>query len=683
MGISGFISILIFTVVVLLTGYFLSKINETMKSFLVIGLFFLTFIGPLAGKNVNQLTLNSPNNGSETISPFPHFTWNEHQDAFQKVGSPLSYEIQIAEDMNFHKIIDCDTVFLNRYIHDLPLKQGKYFWRVRALPYHLEPDSWSVSFNFTVKDCDFVIRVSKPKKMKDHTTQVLNAITKATKISQKGQTVKLVFPSGDYYFGKTFTGALIKLDDCHGIIIDGTGANLHFSHRNQGLFSAERSRDIVIKSFKIHYPKGSLFSQGLVKAVDVENNKVIVLFDKDHNFLNDQMQWNSDFAFLLDPLIDGRLKSNTNFFFRFKNDCVKNPDGSWTFTVNGKTEQWKVGDRVCFQYRSGSTPLVLLKDSKAITAYGITSYGAGGFQYAFYGGSVFNVLHCKTMIPDGEWMSGNADGLHVRGSKIGPWMEGCNFKALGDDAVALYARPASIEKVHPANDSCAVICKSNFFNLEPGDEVSFFQPIGGKILIETKVKTVKLVAGGLYEVIFEKTIPENLDITGSLQDVVQIWNRSKSSGDFVIRKNRFENIRRFGTVFRAKRGVIEKNIYIGASERAIAFVNEPAWPNGLYCSEIIIRNNSIKDSGFDSVNKKRASIGMSFLGRNSLATSIGPRNILIEGNIFDNSQSTEIEINCTRDAVIRNNQNILPSGESIPVLFSIKNSEEVSTSENK
>lgn len=678
------ITIFIFAIGFLFAGITFSIIGKTIKVFIVTESLFLVFSCPLEAKDfVNELILKSPANKSVTVLPFPHFTWSEHPAAFKEVGSPVSYEIQIAKDWNFRKIVDCDTISLNRYVHDLSLKPGKYFWRVRALPYKSKPDSWSALFNFRIKDCDYVIRVLKPTKMEDHTMQVLKAITKATNLSKKGRTVRLIFPSGDYYFGKTFTGGLLKLDDCKGIIIDGIGANLHFSHRNQGLFSSERSENIVVNGFTIHYPKGSLFSQGWVKSVDLQNNKVVILFDQGHNFDSDQVQWNSDFCYLLDSVIDGRLKSKTSFFFRLKNDCIKNSDGTWTFTVNGKIEQWKVGDRFCFQYRSGSTPLMLLKESKSITAYGVTSYGVGTFHYAAYGGSVFNVLHCKTLIPNGEWMSGNADGLHVRGSIIGPWMEGCNFQAMGDDAVALYARPASMLQIHPADNRNAVICKSDFFNLGVGDDVAFFKPIGGKILIETKVKKVKLLEDGQSEVIFEDTIPQNMNIIGTLQDVVQIWNRSKSSGDFVIRKNRFENIRRFGTVFRAKRGVVEENVYIGTSERAIAFVNEPAWPNGLYCSEIIIRNNRIKDSGFDSATAKKASIVMNFSGRNSSATSIGPRNILIEGNLFVNSQSNEIEINKTQNAVIRNNNNLLPSGEFIPALISIKNSEGVSIQDSK
>ena len=81
----------------------------------------------------------------------------------------------------------------------------------------------------------------------------------------------------------------------------------------------------------------------------------------------------------------------------------------------------------------------------------------------------------------------------------------------------------------------------------------------------------------------------DLVIDGELQYVDQLWNRSLSCGDFVIRNSRFCGIRRYGNVFRAATGVIENNIYESCSSAAIAFVNETQYPNGLYCSDITIR----------------------------------------------------------------------------------------------
>jgi hypothetical protein len=138
------------------------------------------------------------------------------------------------------------------------------------------------------------------------------------------------------------------------------------------------------------------------------------------------------------------------------------------------------------------------------------------------------------------------------------------------------------------------------FSAEPGDEVTFFRPQTGTILVETQVKSVARVEGG-WDVEFADSLPADLSIEGSLVTSDQIWNRSKSCGDFVVRHNRLERIRRFGVVFRAKTGVIEENHFQGTSASAIIFLNETQYPNGLYPSNIIIRNNVIQDCAFDAM----------------------------------------------------------------------------------
>ena len=74
---------------------------------------------------------------------------------------------------------------------------------------------------------------------------------------------------------------------------------------------------------------------------------------------------------------------------------------------------------------------------------------------------------------------------------------------------------------------------------------------------------------------------------------------------------------------RARRGIIENMEVRGASSRSIHFANETAFPNGLYPSEIIVRNNVIQDSGF--VAGYATPLKFLFSGEGSSAQSIGPR----------------------------------------------------------
>ena len=116
--------------------------------------------------------------------------------------------------------------------------------------------------------------------------------------------------------------------------------------------------------------------------------------------------------------------------------------------------------------------------------------------------------------------------------------------------------------------------------------------------------------------------------------------------------------------------------FIGNSTRAIVFRNGTQWPNGLYASEIIVRNNHIEDSSFDHVGRTPP-LAFFFYGFRTEATTIGPRNILIEGNFFVDCPRPEIGLTWTRNAVIRNNRAELESGKLVPVIVSQSNSENI------
>ena len=333
-----------------------------------------------------------------------------------------------------------------------------------------------------------------------------------------------------------------------------------------------------------------------------------------------------------------------------------------------------------------------------MTAFNLTTDGWGQMGFVSVKGSNFNILHCNTIMSEGKWMMGNADGVHIREHVTGPWIEGTHIQGLGDDGLALYARPMVVVALKPEGNPQAAIIDTLFFNLEVADEVSFFEPRQGKILLETTIVSVQQQADGRHLVLFSDELPDGMiteeELTndaeyqprggwdavanwGQIQDRTQIWNRSKSCGDFVIRNSRFTNIRRFGSVFRAKGGLVESNSYESVSRHAINFKNETQWPNGLYASEIIIRNNVIRDTGFDGTGDHPA-ISFIFERRGGGAVqSIGARNILIEGNTFQNCQSPVIGLEAVGNVVIRNNKQINEKGQSVPVQYRAERSENI------
>lgn len=596
---------------------------------------------------------------------FPHFDWEDHPDQFADVARPVSYEIQIATDEQFSSVIDQDFIMLSRYVRNEPFDPGTYFWRVRSITYDGTVSAWQDTLSFTIEKPQVVITVPVPAGEEDYTFIVQDHVAQAEASAAEGNTVKIIFPPGDYFFGNSLSGAVINLGGVRNIEIEGTGATFHLSKRSQVLIKTEACENISISGINVNYARGIFRVQGHIVSIDnAQARRVTVSVEEGSPDFDASSAPNNDIFILLHPTIDGRLKDKASHFYRME-DYSKNEDGTYSITLQsgGNFSSWEVGDRYVFHFRGGSPQVVNYENSRYVTAHSLTTNGWGNMGFVSVKGSHFNILNCKTILQEGDWMMGNADGVHIREHVVGPWIEGTDILATGDDGVALYARPTSIITAKPDGNEKTALCAAEFFNLERGDEVSFFQPTGGRILLETTVTNVRESGEG-FLVSFADVLPDDIITGSSLVDVTQIWNRSRSCGDFVIRNCQFINNRRYGLVFRSKRGVIENNLILGASSRAIIFRNETAVPNGLYASEIIVSNNRIEDSAFDGTGMQ-APISFGFEGRGSpTVQSIGPRNILIENNVIKDCPSPEIHLYGIQHVVIRNNIVINSAGET-------------------
>lgn len=612
----------------------------------------------------------NPRPGFITANPFPGFRWPAHPQAFQDVAHPVEYEIRISRKTPQGLItVDEDRVALNRYVHDQPLQPGEYRWQVRSL-HRGVAGTWSESAVFTIREAERVLRVNVADGLVEGLKAALQQLA-----PENTTPVRLVMPPGEHRIDSSFEGYVLDVSGRSDIVIDGRGAHVLFSSRKQGLMLAKNAKDIAILGMNCSYAKGCLRVQGRIRSIDLGRRCMTLSVDEGFPGFDASNHQKQDILYLLEPGRVGRLKTAAPNFLRADGPITQGSDGAWTFQSKRELDFCRVGDCFGFNFRSGSLHLVDASGAHGITAHGITTNGWGGMQFVSIEGGDMRLLHCKARLGEKEWMTGNADGVHIRGHDLGPWIEGMEINAIGDDAIALYARPSTIKTVADARGRDTVICRSDCFHLEPGDDVAIFHPLEGKILLETRVEKVTAEKGA-FRVSFAHSLPDGIRCEGPMQQSTQIWNRSKSCGDFMVRDSRFENVRRYGTVFRARRGVVENNYYAGISSRAIVFRNEAEWPNGLYASEIIIRGNTIVDTGFDNPGVQPA-VAFLFSGYKCGASGIGPRKILIEQNTFEKGSKPEMQFTWARDVMIRGNRVKTAAGTFIPAKYQAHNSLEI------
>jgi hypothetical protein len=605
-----------------------------------------------------------------TTNPFPGFLWAAHADAFRDVAHPVEYEIRISREASgsWH-IVDEDRVALNRYVHDQALEPGRYRWQVRA-HHRGVAGAWGEASVFTIREAERVLFVDPARGLIEGLRDVLKQVD-----AEKVSSARIVIRPGEYRLDPSFQGYLLDVSGRTNLIIDGRGARVLFASRKQGLMLAKDAREIVIQGFDCTYAKGSLRVQGTVRSVDRAGHRITLAVDEGFPGFDASDNTKQDILYLLEEGKVGRLKTAAPSFLRADGPIIRRPDGTWIFPCARELDFCRDGDRYGFNFRSGSLHLVDASGAHGVTASGIKTNGWGGMQFVSIEGGDMRLLHCKTRMDEGQCMTGNADGVHIRGHDLGPWIEGLQIHAIGDDAIALYARPSTIKTVAAGEDRRTVLCRSEWFNLSAGDDVSFFQPLEGLVLQETQVEKV-VAEKGAYRVSFAHALPDGMRCEGPVQQATQIWNRSKSCGDFMVRNSRFTNIRRYGTVFRSRRGVVENNHYAGISSRAVVFRNEAEWPNGLYASEIIIRGNTMIDTGFDNPGLQPA-VAFLFTGYQRAAGGIGPRHILIERNTFEKGSKPQMQFTGTRDVVLRGNRVRADEGTFVSATYQARNSEEI------
>ena len=586
--------------------------------------------------------------------------------------APISYDIEIASDADFRGVVDRDRINLARYIADRPLGAGSYFWRVRAVSPGGSPQSWSESRALRISSPDETIQVDL-KGQGEALPALRAAFEKAVEFSRTGRSVRILVPKGDYSLTPArptemdaFGKECLLLRDASNIVVDFGGSHIGIKRWGVAFTRVDKCRDIAFMNATVDWDEELPFTQAKVTAKDEKTGEIIARVEDGFPELDaPYFQRSEGFMLVMHPSIPGRMKAGTPIHFYVDKDAVKQGDHLWEFHVPGKDKlkYFELGDRVIkFARGNGGQSLCDSHDSERVTYCGITSYTTGGAGHytAFYD-SELAVLHCKELIKEGRWFGGNADGVHAKGNRIGPWIEDLTVNGIGDDSIAFYTRPAKIHAAHVNGDSRVFLFHDDSFNLEPGDEVAFFNPRKGVYFAEALVKESRL-EGGYHRVVFDRDIPMPEKTGPDLKLSDQVWNRSKSCGDFMVRNCRLTNVRRFGVVFRAMRGVVENNTIEGTSSSAILSVNEPYWPNGPMSSNILIQNNTLKNNCFDLshpfgtiaflLNKYPQGVGEGW----------GSYNILVRNNTISDWHKHAIQISGARNVLLENNK-ILPGTE--------------------
>jgi hypothetical protein len=204
----------------------------------------------------------------------------------------------------------------------------------------------------------------------------------------------------------------------------------------------------------------------------------------------------------------------------------------------------------------------------------------------------------------GRMRTSNADGGYFGSSRIGPWVENCDFTGLGDDVANAYASPFVVtNKLRQPTNTFALWMYNTGVKggppaaatsayLQVGDQLDFFDALNGVIFDQAAVTAVNL-----------PNVTVDHDITnivaGTYETNTLIFNNSLNTSAVYLNDN-FSNSRIHGIYCRANNMLIAHNCVSGMGLSAIS--GFPALnlssPNSFVPTNVVIMDNVLSDCSY-------------------------------------------------------------------------------------
>ncbi len=551
-----------------------------------------------------------------------------------------------------------------------------------------------------------VIKVSDYGAIPDDGGNDFDAISKAFAQAQKsGGNCKIVFDAGTYDIKHTKFdekgGTFWHLKDLENVHIQGNNTKFLVHDTNYGILTTSKCKNFLIENFEIDYSKIP-WAEATIDSVDKDTNSLVLKLRDSSPRLDDPMfaykgvhPWGAP----LDPNIAGRYKFDhyNCWFFGSQKDWVKIDDSKYKITITGRkihenpgSPKFEVGDRFFVLARNDVGVLYVSFNCQDMTHKNIISYAAPTAHYVGHFCERMNYIGCKALIKDGRWKGGNADFIHLQQNRVGPWIEDCHVEGVCDDSMVVYTRPFFIydtdESFTKMKIGRAIYTEDGWRKQIPeklreddirlGDTLLFMESRLGSVLGRAKVVSFDRDSG---ELVLDSPIKVEL-VESRGKPVVQVYNEAFSR-DFVVKNNTFKNSRRYGLYWKASNGIIEGNYFEGISNCAISLHNDADAPNGPFCSDVTIINNTFKDNGLEKNYMNYHGSGVISVKARSLqhgesnATDCY-KNIVIKDNNFINWCERAILVKNTIGGIVKGNKigDIMPRGtnkEDIEVTNSI------------
>lgn len=437
--------------------------------------------------------------------------------------------------------------------------------------------------------------------------------------------------------------------------IDATGATFIFlDHTRRGI-TFENCRNVTFRGASL-YREVPPFSQGTIVALDRQQGIVDVEVHKGY-----PENLTTDIGFQRTPVLnaflqDGRLKKRVPDLHIARIEALQGR--RFRFHLRRKPLEKEieiaVGDYAAWRRQIIYDGEVNVMDCAEMKITGMTIRNAinlGVLERRGDGGNYFNYTVTWGEPPAGATqrplLSSAADGFHSGDVRKGPTLENCVFDGTHDDGVNIHGAISRLEKL----DGDTVVIKTGHLR-EPrvGDRFHFYDAncvfIGDAAVKHAREERLTIT------IQFDRQVPA---ASASLA------NYDACGNGYTIRNCVTRNHRGIGFRLRPGEGIIENCLMEDIHEGGIVVTPEfQTFPEGTYARNLVIRNNVLRRTTLTGIWWPTAAMAVCSYqeGRDGwqfVPLPGGHRNILIEGNRFEENDGPNLFLSSAIGVVVRNN----------------------------
>lgn len=412
----------------------------------------------------------------------------------------------------------------------------------------------------------------------------------------------------------------LSLQHATNVLVNGNGCKILITNPRIGFLSVVSSSNVIVQRFTVDYDPLP-YTQGTVThhfytGGDVPKEWAIeFLVDKGYptptnaNYVD--LKASGLWGTVMDPARLGRGADGSYAACLYTNVIQANSNGAFKVYLSFPivVPSIQPSNLWCMVSRWNGSTVFKTFESCQITYLNNTNYtGAGPSYWGQYSPLICQINDQIQLGPPPagatapRLRSSNADGGLFGESRIGPWVQGCNFTALSDDLANATLAPFIVTNAHaqPTNTFAVFFSDSEAptptsllpYHAQVGDAFLFFNAISGAVLDRATITAVDLP-----NITFDHAI-SNV-VAGTYDTNTLLVNQALNSSAVYL-DNQFSNGRQHGIYCRADNTLIAHNTISGMSLGAISGfpAMNSTFLNLFVPTNVVILDNVLSDCSF-------------------------------------------------------------------------------------